>query len=88
MSSKDEQEDSKGSSPHSLYAEDSRKSRQSLRFAGLGLEIAGLMAVCSLIGWRLDQHYHHRIPYLMIIGLVAAFVGRMYLLFKETKPWR
>lgn len=58
------------------------------RFAGLGLEIAGIMAVCSLLGWRIDQHFQHRVPYIMIMGLIAAFGGRMYLLFKETKPWR
>ena len=60
----------------------------SMRWMGLGLEIAGLVVLFSYLGWRLDEKLEHHFPVLMISGFVIAFVGRIYLLFKETKQQR
>lgn len=56
-----------------------------IHWTGLGVEIAGLVALFSYAGWWADGKLGHAFPILTLTGFVVAFVGRMYLLYKEVK---
>ena len=59
-----------------------------IRLMGFGVELAGVMALFGWGGYWADQKLGHSWPWLMSGGLIVAFVGMMYRLFKETADWR
>ncbi len=61
--------------------------RESFRWLGYGIELIGVMAIFAYGGWRLDKHCGTR-PWLMVALMLVAFVGMMYLLYKDTAQWR
>ena len=63
-------------------------SRGMRRWLGLGVELAGVLAIFSYGGWRLDQWLGHRVPWLAMVGFGVSFVGMMYLLWRETEELR
>jgi len=67
--------------------EDSLKGGESIRWAGFGVEFIGVLGVFTYAGYWADKTLQTS-PWLMIAGMLVAFVGMIYLLLKETTPWR
>lgn len=67
--------------------EEQRNYRQSMRWAGFGIELIGVMGLFTYAGYLADERWHTR-PWLMLGGMLLAFTGMMYLLWKETGVWR
>ncbi len=59
----------------------------SLRWYGLGFELLGLMCLFGYLGYLLDNKIE-TMPLWTILGILTALIGRIYLLLKETKPWK
>jgi F0F1-type ATP synthase assembly protein I len=65
-----------------------KKWQNLLRWSGLGIEFAGVVALFCYFGYKLDEKFHTS-PWLLLAGFFVAFVGMMYLIFKDTrKLWR
>lgn len=62
--------------------------RSGMRWIGYGIELSGVTFIFTYAGWWADQWFGHKVPWLMFSGLIIAFVGVTYLLFKETAKWR
>jgi hypothetical protein len=54
--------------------------------AGIGLELAGGVAVFSLIGWWLDARYSTG-PWLLVLGGMLGVIGGMYNLWKQARRY-
>ena len=54
-----------------------------MRYSGIGLELAGAVAVFTLIGYWIDGRYGSQ-PWGMIAGLVLGFTGGLYNLVKAS----
>ena len=67
--------------------EEADKDRKALRWMGFGIEFIGVLGIFSYGGWWADQKLDTR-PWLMLTGFAVAFVGMMYLLYKETANLR
>ncbi|MBN2211451.1 MAG: AtpZ/AtpI family protein [Sedimentisphaerales bacterium] len=61
--------------------------RESFRWIGYGFELIGVMVIFTYAGWRLDKRWDTA-PWLTLALAAVAFIGMMYLLFKETAQWR
>lgn len=59
-----------------------------MRWIGFGIELVGVMGLFGYGGYRADQKLEHKVPWLMLVGMLIAFVGMMVQLFKETAKWR
>ncbi|MCK4627996.1 MAG: AtpZ/AtpI family protein [Sedimentisphaerales bacterium] len=66
---------------------DSLEEGESMRWVGFGVEFIGVLGVFTYAGYWADRTLQTS-PWLMIIGMSIAFVGMIYLLFKETAHWR
>jgi hypothetical protein len=55
-----------------------------LRYMGLGLTMAAIVLVFTLLGWWLDGHTGWRFPAFTIAGALFGITGAMLHLFKET----
>ena len=55
-----------------------------MSMAGMGVELAGIVAVLTLGGWWIDQKWDTE-PWLMLVGLVIGSVGGMYNLYRRGK---
>lgn len=65
----------------------SSKDRESMRWMGYGVEFIGVLGVFTYAGYWADEKLQTK-PWLMILAMTVAFVGMIYLLFKETANWR
>jgi len=54
-----------------------------MRYSGIGLELAGVVAVFTLIGYWIDSRYGSQ-PWGMIGGLILGFSGGLYNLVKAS----
>ena len=57
------------------------------RWAGLGIEFGGVVAVFCAIGYWLDQKFNTS-PWFLLIGFFIAFTGMFYNIWKQTKDMR
>jgi F0F1-type ATP synthase assembly protein I len=53
------------------------------RWFGFGIEFCGVLAVCSYIGYKLDQWLNSS-PWFLLTGFIVGFAGMMYIVVKET----
>jgi hypothetical protein len=60
----------------------------SMRWMGYGIEFLGVIGLFAGAGYWADQKLAHRIPWMMLTGFGMAFVGMVYLLWKETANLR
>lgn len=63
------------------------KDRESMRWMGYGVEFIGVLGIFTYAGYWADEKLQTK-PWLMILAMTVAFVGMIYLLFKETANWR
>jgi F0F1-type ATP synthase assembly protein I len=54
-----------------------------VRYSGVGVELAGAVAVFALVGYWIDGHYGSR-PWGMLVGLVLGLTGGLYNLVKQS----
>jgi F0F1-type ATP synthase assembly protein I len=54
-----------------------------VRYSGIGLELAGVVAVFTFIGYWIDGRYGSQ-PWGMIGGLILGFTGGLYNLVKAA----
>jgi ATP synthase protein I len=54
-----------------------------VRYSGVGVELAGAVAVFALIGYWLDERYGWT-PWGMLVGLALGFTGGLYNLVRES----
>jgi len=62
--------------------------RQTSKWLGYGIELAGVLFIFSYAGYWADQKQGHQWPWLMVIGFAIGFTGMLYLLIKETRNLR
>ncbi|MCZ6597094.1 MAG: AtpZ/AtpI family protein [Planctomycetota bacterium] len=53
------------------------------RYAGLGIQFAGTIAVVGLIGWWLDGKLG-TMPWLLIVGIFTGFIGGLVSMVKQV----
>lgn len=53
------------------------------RFAGIGIEFAGVVVGFTLIGLWIDRHYN-KSPWGVITGVSLGLIGGMYNLIRES----
>lgn len=53
------------------------------RFAGIGIEFAGVVVGFTLIGLWIDRHYN-KSPWGVLIGVSLGLIGGMYNLIRES----
>jgi F0F1-type ATP synthase assembly protein I len=56
------------------------------RWIGFGIEFCGVLAVCSFLGYKLDQWLNTTFPWFLLAGFFTGFAGMLYLVIKETFP--
>ena len=56
-----------------------------MRYAGTGLTFALTILVLGFVGWWLDERLGTR-PWLMILGILAGFVGGLISMVKRIPP--
>jgi F0F1-type ATP synthase assembly protein I len=67
---------------------DNKKWQTIMRWTGLGIEFAGVIALFCYFGYKLDEHFQTS-PWLLLAGFFVAFIGMMYIVIKDTrKLWR
>ncbi len=54
-----------------------------IRYSGIGIEFAGAVAGCTLLGLWIDGHYDCR-PWGVIIGAGLGLTGGMYNMVRES----
>jgi F0F1-type ATP synthase assembly protein I len=62
---------------------DRRQTPSWTRFAGIGIEFAGVVVGFTLIGLWIDRHYN-KSPWGVVTGVVLGMVGGMYNLIRES----
>ncbi len=66
------------------HTNESRISNNGLaRWLGFGIEFCGVLAVCSYIGYKLDQWLNSS-PWFLLTGFIVGFAGMIYIVVKET----
>ena len=62
--------------------------RNYARWAGLGFEFAGVLAVFCYMGYKLDEALNTS-PWLLITGFAVGFAGMFYMILKQSwNMWR
>lgn len=56
-----------------------------MRYSGIGLTMAGCVAVCTLLGRWLDGSTGWRVPVCTIAGALIGVAGAMLYLFRTTR---
>jgi F0F1-type ATP synthase assembly protein I len=54
-----------------------------LRFSSVGLELAGVLAAFTLVGYWIDRHYGTA-PWGVVGGVVFGLVGGLYNLIRQS----
>ena len=57
------------------------------RWAGIGIEFGGTVAVFCAIGYWLDKQWNTS-PWLLLTGFFVGFLGMFYNLWKQTRNLR
>ena len=58
--------------------------KDSLRWLGAGVEFCGVLGIFCFLGYKLDKHFQ-KSPLFLIIGFFLAFIGMIYLFYKDSK---
>ena len=53
------------------------------RWLGFGVEFCGVLAVCSYLGYKLDE-WLKTSPWFLLAGFFIGFAGMIYLVIKEA----
>jgi F0F1-type ATP synthase assembly protein I len=53
------------------------------RWLGFGIEFAGVLAVFSYMGYKLDEQLNSS-PWFLIAGFFVGFAGMFYIILKDT----
>ncbi len=62
--------------------------RNYAKWAGLGFEFAGVLAVFCYMGYRLDKAFDTS-PWLLLAGFAVGFIGMLYTILKQSQyMWR
>ncbi len=59
--------------------------RSGLQWMAAGVEFCGVIAIFCFGGYKLDQFFGFRIPFLLLTGFFIGFIGMLYLFYKESK---
>ncbi|MBI9017782.1 MAG: AtpZ/AtpI family protein [Phycisphaerae bacterium] len=62
----------------------SNDSPRAMRWYGIGIEFGGVMGLFAYLGYKADEKFDTD-PWLMVTGVMFAFIGLMYLTIKESK---
>ena len=54
-----------------------------VRHSGVGLELAGAVAGCALVGYWVDRHFG-TYPWGLVVGVVLGIVGGLYNFVREA----
>ncbi len=54
-----------------------------IRFSGIGIEFASVVAVFALLGYWIDRHYGCR-PWGLVIGAALGLIGGTYNLVRQS----
>ncbi len=60
-----------------------KKDTPSLRWYSLGIEFGATIGLFAYLGYKADEKFNTE-PWLMITGIIFAFVGMLYLTIKES----
>ena len=65
---------------------DSKHRANPLSLVGTGLELGGIVAMLTLLGWWLDRRYDLT-PWLMLTGAFIGIVGGLYNVYRQGKRY-
>jgi len=74
-------------SPNTRDEGDSQSSKGSkswMRFAGLGMELAGYTLSIAAVGFFFDKHRGHATPYATAFGALVGFAYGMYRFIRQA----
>ncbi|MBM3164698.1 MAG: AtpZ/AtpI family protein [Bacteroidetes bacterium] len=54
-----------------------------IRYSSLGFQIIGFMAIFGYLGFKTDNYFKFKTPYLTILGLVFGVVGSMIYVIRD-----
>jgi F0F1-type ATP synthase assembly protein I len=58
------------------------------KWAGLGFEFVGTLAIFCYMGYKLDEKLHTS-PWFLLIFFAAGFIGMFYIILKQSwNLWR
>ena len=62
--------------------------REYARWAGLGFEFVGVLAIFCYMGYRLDKALNTS-PWFLLTGFAVGFIGMFYTILKQSwNMWR
>jgi len=53
------------------------------KWAGVGVEFCGVMALFSYFGYKLDEYFKTS-PWLLVTGFFIGFAGMLYILIRRS----
>ena len=60
-----------------------------MKWSGIGIEFAGVIALFTYIGYKLDEKLHTSGPWFLLGGFFVGFIGMIYIVIKDTRNlWR
>jgi hypothetical protein len=71
-------------SPDSKKSKTTRRTNQYLRYTSLGLQLLITLAIAGIGGYFLDQWIGWQFPVFLLLFIMVALAGSIYLLIKGT----
>lgn len=68
----------------SEFHESAEQKRSWMRFAGLGMELAGYTVFLGGVGFLFDKHRGHATPYATALGALIGFTWGMYRFIRQA----
>lgn len=66
-----------------LNQKESKPSNTLAKYAGLGMQMMVTIAVAGVIGYFIDRQLSFRFPLFLLVFVIMAMVGSIYLLMKN-----
>ena len=66
------------------YTEKRKQPSSIMRFSGFGLQMAGTLCVAAWGGLKLDKYFGLKVPVCLIVLLLTALGGSMYVFIKQV----
>ncbi len=63
-----------------------RNLRLAERYTGASFALVASVGVLSFIGYKLDQRLGHKVPWLLMVGVVVGMIGGFVSFFRTVLP--
>jgi len=55
------------------------------KYTGAAFQMMGIIAVCAFLGYKADQYYHHKTPWVTALACVFGVCISIYQLIRQLK---